>query len=247
MIRKKKILIIIPSRLKSSRLKQKALRMILKKAMIIRVVEHTMKFKIGKVVVAAGDKKIQKLLMRNSLESYLSVNSHNSGTDRIQEIYKNFFNGYDYILNLQGDMPYFKKELLTDTLSLLEDDQADIGTAACILDPADYQNPNVVKVRVSLKNKQGFAQDFNRNVKSVNHCYRHIGIYAFRPKSLANFVMLEQSKNEKQRGLEQMRALDSGMKIKVALTNSKPFSVDTKEDLIKIRNFLKYKKNGIRC
>ena len=59
--------------------------------------------------------------------------------------------------------------------------------------------------------------------------------------------MLEQSKNEKQRGLEQMRALDSGMKIKVALTNSKPFSVDTKEDLIKIRNFLKYKKNGIRC
>ena len=109
MIRKKKILIIIPSRLKSTRLKTKALRMILKKQMIIRVVEHTMKFKIGRVIVAAGDKKIQKLLIRNSFESYLSINSHNSGTDRIQEIYKNFFNGYDYILNLQGDMPYFKK------------------------------------------------------------------------------------------------------------------------------------------
>ncbi len=246
MISKKKILIIIPSRLKSTRLKTKALRMILKKQMIIRVVEQTMKFKVGRVIVAAGDKKIQKLLIRNSFESYLSVNSHNSGTDRIQEIYKNFFNGYDYILNLQGDMPYFKKELLTDTLSLLEDDQADIGTAACILDPADYQNQNVVKVQVSFKNKQGFAQDFIRNVKSVNQCYHHIGIYAFRPKSLENFVMLKQSKNEKNRGLEQMRALDNGMKIKVALINSKPFSVDTKEDLIKIRNFLKHKHNEIR-
>ena len=84
--------------------------MILKKEMIIRVVEHTKKFKIGRVIVAAGDKKIQKLLIRNSFESYLSINSHDSGTDRIQEIYKNFFNGYDYILNLQGDMPYFKEK-----------------------------------------------------------------------------------------------------------------------------------------
>ena len=144
-------------------------------------------------------------------------------------------------------MPYFKKELLTETLSLLEDDQVDIGTAACLLDPADYKNPNVVKVQVSFKNKQGFAQDFNRKVKSVNQCYHHVGIYAFRPKSLENFVMLRQSKNEKQRRLEQMRALDNGMKIKVALINSKPFSVDTKEDLKKIRNFLKHKNNEIRC
>lgn len=243
MTRKKKILILIPSRLRSKRLEKKSLRMILRKPMIVRVVEQAIKLKMGKVVVAAGDKKIKNLLDRYKIESYLSKKTHKSGTDRIHEIYKNFFRSYDTIVNLQGDMPYFKKELVEKTVELLECKKTDIGTAACNLDKKDFKNPNVVKVKVNFRNNQGVAKDFTRKIKSINQYYHHIGIYVFRPKSLTNFIMCKQSFNEKERGLEQMRALDNNMTIKVSLVNSKPIGVDTKNDLKEIRIFLRKKKN----
>ena len=243
MIRKKKILILIPSRLRSKRLENKSIRMILRKPMIVRVVEQAIKLKMGKVVVAAGDKKIKNLLDRYKIESYLSKKTHKSGTDRIYEIYKNFFGDYNIIVNLQGDMPYFEKELVEKTVELLECNKTDIGTAACNLDEKDLKNPNVVKVKVNFKNNRGIAKDFTRKIKSIKQFYHHIGIYVFRPKSLTNFIMCKQSFNEKERSLEQMRALDNDMIIKVSLLNSKPIGVDTKEDLREIRIFLKDKKN----
>ena len=105
-------------------------------------------------------------------------------------------------------------------------------------------NKNVVKVRVKMdKNKKGFAKDFFRESSSSNHLYHHIGIYIYTSYSLRKFISLSQTTNEKNRKLEQMRALDNKLKIKVALTNHEPFSVDTLSDLRKIRYFLKMKQN----
>ena len=93
------------------------------------------------------------------------------------------------------------------------------------------------------KNKKGFAKDFFRESSSSNHLYHHIGIYIYTSYSLRKFISLSQTTNEKNRKLEQMRALDNKLKIKVALTNHEPFSVDTLSDLRKIRYFLKMKQN----
>ncbi len=231
-----KLIIIIPARLESVRLKKKLLKEIKKVPMIIRVAENAIKQNLGEVWVATDSKKIFNLCNRNKINSLMTSQKNKSGTDRIAEAYKLIKKNFDLIVNLQGDLPIFRKELIQKTVNLFSDPKTEISSAVCDLKNEELNDKNIVKAQVNLDEKnQGFAIDFIRKIKSKKNFFHHIGIYVYRPDTLEKFVRLKQSKNELERKLEQMRAMDNSMKIKLVKVQEIPPSVDTIDDLKKIR------------
>ena len=242
--KKKKILILVPARLSSTRLPKKVIKLINGKPLIVLVAERAKKYNLGKVVVASGDKKICSILSNYKIESYLTQKTHLSGTDRIFEIYDKFFKEYDLIVNLQGDIPYFEKNLIEDTLDIMNDPEVEIGTAACKLLETEVEDKNIVKVKSILNNQnQGYCIDFKRVIEKTTNFYHHIGIYVYSAKSLRKFVGLRPTENEINRSLEQMRALDNNMILKMKLVGHSPIGVDTVEDLKKIRKKFRNNEN----
>ena len=241
--KKKRIVIIIPARLKSIRLEKKLLREVNGLPMIVRVAQRAKELALGRVIVGTDSLEIFNICEKNNIESMMTKSEHNSGTDRINEVYNNIEEDFDLIVNLQGDLPVFRKELFEKTIKLFLDDSVDIGSAVCDLKDEEILDRNIVKAEVLLdKSNSGFAIDFVRNPpQQSNNLYHHIGIYIYRPKILKKFVKLPQSINEKERSLEQMRAMDNNLKIKLVKVSHNPPSVDTIEDLTKIR--LHFKKN----
>tara|TARA_B100000989_G_C19529822_1_gene468961 strand:- start:1244 stop:1888 length:645 start_codon:yes stop_codon:yes gene_type:complete len=213
--------------------------------MIVRVANLAKSLKLGEVLVASGNEKISAILNKFNIDSVLTENSHISGTDRIFEAFKKIkIKKINLIINLQGDIPYFSKELISRLIFLMKDKTIDIGTAVTELKKNDLKNLNIVKAHAVL-NKLGIgkAKDFNRTVDSLKNNHHHIGVYAFKPESLEMFVKLDSSASEKKRNLEQMRALDNKMNLKVIKVLETPLSVDTLDDLKVARNFFKkYKK-----
>ena len=237
-------IILIPARLNSSRLKKKLLRNINGKPIIIRVAKLAESLKIGDVIVGTDSKEILNICKQNKIKSVLTKKTHLSGTDRVHEVYKSLKKSYDVIVNLQGDLPVFEKKMFSQLIELFNDNSVEIGSAVCDLTGNELSDSNVVKAIVKLnKSKNGFAVDFKRSVEFNINVYHHIGIYAFKPNALEKFVNLPQSDNEKKRSLEQMRALDHEMKIKLTKVSNAPPSVDTIEDLRRIR--LHFKKNNL--
>ncbi len=153
---------------------------------------------------------------------------------------KELKNNVDLIINLQGDMPNIKPNSISKLESLMRKNVCDIGTlASYIVDKNDITDTNVVKVEMDekLKSDDFFkAKDFFRMKKDSNHekIYHHIGIYAFTNIALAKYVKLARSKLEIQRNLEQMRAIENNMVLKVGFSDSTPLGVDTEEDLVKV-------------
>ena len=241
--KKKRIVIIIPARLKSIRLEKKLLKEVNGLPMIVRVAQSAKELKLGRVIVGTDSSEILNICEKNKIESMMTKTEHKSGTDRINEVYSNIEEEFDLIINLQGDLPVFRKELFEKTIKLFLDDSVDIGSAVCDLKNEEILDRNVVKAEVLLDNSNsGFAIDFVRGpIQQSNNLYHHIGIYIYRPKILKKFVKLPQSINEKKRSLEQMRAMDNNLKIKLVKVSHNPPSVDTIEDLKKIR--LHFKKN----
>ena len=185
-----KTIIIIPARLESKRLDKKLLRDIQGKPMIQRVVEKAKEYGFSKVIVATDSKEIFKLCKKNNFEVMMSLQKHKSGTDRINEVYSNIKEEFDLIVNLQGDLPIFRKELFEKTIKLFLDDSVDIGSAVCDLKDEEILDRNVVKAEVLLdKSNSGFAIDFARSpLQHRNNLYHHIGIYIYKPKVLEKFV-----------------------------------------------------------
>ena len=242
--KKKRIIIIIPARLKSMRLEKKLLRKVDGLPMIITVAKNAEKLKLGRVVVGTDSSEIQKICEKYNIESMITKTDHNSGTDRIYEVYTKIKDEFDLIVNLQGDLPIFRKELLEKTIELFMDNSVEIGSAICDLKNDEILDINVVKAKVKLdENNSGFAIDFIRVCKSHSNLYHHIGIYIYKPNALKKFVKLPQSLREKERKLEQMRAMDNNFKIKLVKVSHNPPSVDTIKDLQKIR--LHFKKNNL--
>ena len=238
-----KIIIIIPARLKSSRLSRKLLRTIHGKPMIQRVAEHAKNLGFKDVVVATDSNEIFNLCKQTKIKVIMSLKKHESGTDRVYEAYELQKKNYDIIINLQGDLPLFDRNLLDGLIKLFDDDKVQIGTAVCNLENDEVEDENIVKAKVLLENNIGYVKDFKRKISSKLNYYHHIGVYAFRPKVLRKFVNLNQSKNEVQRKLEQLRAMDNNLKIKTVKVDYNPPSVDTINDLRKIR--LIFKKNKL--
>ena len=238
-----KIIIIIPARLKSSRLSKKLLRTIHGKPMIQRVAEHAKNLGFKDVIVATDSNEIFNLCKQTKIRVIMSLKKHESGTDRVYEAYELQKKQYDIIINLQGDLPLFDRNLLDGLIKLFDDDKVQIGTAVCNLENDEVEDENIVKAKVLLENNIGYVKDFKRKISSKLNYYHHIGVYAFRPKVLKKFINLNQSKNEVQRKLEQLRAMDNNLKIKTVKIDYNPPSVDTINDLRKIR--LIFKKNKL--
>ena len=233
--------IIIPTRLGAKRFPNKPLAKINGVPMIIHVLNRAQESKVGEVLVATPDDEIFQVVKENGGRAILTKTDHLSGSDRIYEAYiKELKNNVDLIINLQGDMPNIKPHSISKLEKLMRSNDCDIGTLASnIVDKNDITDTNVVKVEMNemLKDDDFFkAKDFFRMKKDSNHekIYHHIGIYAFTNIALAKYVKLARSKLEIQRNLEQMRAMENNMVLKVGFSDSTPLGVDTEEDLVKV-------------
>ena len=242
----KKTAIIIPSRLDARRLPNKPLKLINNKEMILHVYEAAKKSNAGEVYVATPDQKIIDKVKSYGGNAILTENNHQTGTDRVFEVFKKALNeSAEIIINLQGDMPNIEPESIKHLVDYMGQGKCEIATLAAPLSGDDEAyNQNVVKVFTKEPLKKltfSTATDFHRNITlgHNNFVYHHIGIYGFSNQVLINYVNFKRSKLELDRNLEQMRALENNMRIHVGLVNSKPLSVDTKEDLEKVKELMK--------
>ena len=243
-----KIAIIIPSRLDAQRLPNKPLKLINNKEMILHVYEAAVRSKVGEVYVATPDEKIIDTIKNAGGNVIKTSNEHETGTDRIYEVFKNNLNKYpNIIINLQGDMPNINPQDISDLVSYMKKGKCDIGTLASkISSEEEIVNPNVVKVSVQSKLSNSIFSDaldfFRIAVNLKDNLYHHIGIYAFTDKALIKYIDLKRTKLELERKLEQLRALENNMSIHVGYVETSPLSVDTEEDLIEVKKIMENKK-----
>ena len=235
--------IIIPTRLGAQRFPNKPLAKINNLPMIIHVLNRAQESKVGEVFVATPDKEIIEVVKKNGGKAVLTKSSHTSGSDRVYEVYENELKNkknFDLIINLQGDMPNIKPSSILKLAKLMSNRDCDIGTLASnIKNKKDMTNPNIVKVNTDqILTKDSFllAKDFFRIKNDLDNekIYHHIGIYAFTNIALTKYVKFAKSKLELERNLEQMRAMDNNLSIKVGLSDDNPLGVDTEEDLINV-------------
>jgi 3-deoxy-manno-octulosonate cytidylyltransferase (CMP-KDO synthetase) len=241
-----KTLIIIPSRLSATRLPGKPLLKINNLSIISHVFKRAQEANIGEVIVATEDQEIVDDVTKNGGSAILTGKNHKTGSDRIYEaLQKMNIKGVDLIMNLQGDEPVIEIEDIVNLNKKMIKNQSEIGTlAATIKDLKDLKNKNMVKVVTKKKlNEEQFleAETFLRSATNVNNIYHHIGIYCYTAETLERFVKLTQSQNEIKNRLEQLRALDNGIKINVAFAKSSPIGVDTEEDYIALKKIMEYK------
>ncbi|MBJ65435.1 MAG: 3-deoxy-manno-octulosonate cytidylyltransferase [Rhodobiaceae bacterium] len=239
-----KNLIIIPSRLESTRLPAKPLADINGDPMIVHVYKRAVEANIADVIVATGNIEIKKVIENAGGEAILTKQNHPSGSDRVFEAMNIYDpnNSYHNIVNLQGDLPNIDKKALSKIVNLLTNNEADISTlGAKIISEVDFGNPNIVKAYVKDISTSNQVEDFNRKFDEDKnkYLYHHIGIYGYKRESLKRFVELKQTKEELKRKLEQMRALENGMTIVMDLISKLPISVDTEEDLELAREVIK--------
>ena len=241
-----KTLTIIPSRLSATRLPDKPLLKINDLSIISHVFKRAQEANIGDVVVAAEDEEIVDDVIKNGGRAILTSRNHKTGTDRIYEaLQKLEVKNVDLIMNLQGDEPSINIEDIKNLNKKMISNQSKMGTlAAKMKDLKDLDNENVVKVITNENlNNDGFskAKNFLRRSSKVANIYHHIGIYCYSTETLKKFVQLNQSKNEIENRLEQLRVLDNNIEIKVALASSSPIGVDTKEDYLALKKIMEYK------
>ena len=231
-----KNLIIIPARLESTRLPNKPLADINGEPMIAHVYKRAKEANIANVIVAAGNVEIKEAIETIGGEAILTNPDHASGSDRIYEALNKYDkeSKFDTIINLQGDLPNIHKDALSKIVSLLESNDADISTLGVkISSEEEFLNPNIVKAYVKNILKSNYVDDFDRrfDIGKENFLYHHVGIYGYKRKALEAFIGFDQSEAEVERKLEQMRAIENGMKIVLGLIDELPISVDTQEDL----------------
>ena len=239
-----KTAIIIPSRLDAVRLPNKPLELINNKEMILHVYEAAQKTNTGDVYVATPDQKIIDVITKNGGKAILTEVNHQTGTDRIYEVFKNHLKSEpDLIINLQGDMPNIDPKAITNLVSYMSEGKCDIGTLASTFS-SETELADENNVKVATKNKLKINQFdqaidfFRQDTKEYENYFHHVGIYAFTNKALVRYVSLKRSKLELERKLEQLRALENSMSIHVGYINSSPLSVDTKSDLMEVRKIM---------
>ena len=242
-----KTLIIIPSRLSATRLPGKPLLKINGLSIISHVVRKAQKANIGEVIVAAEDQEIIDDVEKNHCKAILTSNEHKTGTDRIYEAIKKLkLKDVDLVMNLQGDEPLMDIDDIKNLNNHMIKNKSEIGTLASIISNKNSaNNTNVVKVQTKeklIKTSFPEAVSFMRKSNEINeNIYNHLGIYCYQIDTLKKFVSLQQTPNEKESSLEQLRALDNGIKINVALAKSSPIGIDTKEDFVAIKKIMEYK------
>lgn len=239
-----KTLILIPARMASTRLPGKPLADICGLPMIVQVAMRAKDAQAGRIVVAVDHQDVFDAVTAAGFEAVMTRVDHQSGSDRIYEaLLKSDPQGKaEIVINVQGDLPTIEPETIRAALRPLENPAVDIATLTVeIEDEDEKRNPNVVKVVGSpLSETRLKALYFTRT--SAPHgegpLYHHIGLYAYRRAALEKFVSLPPSTLEKRESLEQLRALEAGMRIDVEIVQSIPLGVDTPADLEKARRLL---------
>lgn len=236
-------LILIPARMASTRLPGKPLADIAGVPMIVHVLRRAEAARIGEAVIATDSEAVAAAVEKAGGRAIMTRTDHASGSDRIYEALEALDpeRRVEVVVNVQGDLPTIDPAEIRAALGPLADPAVDIATlAAEITDPAELTNPNVVKaIGKEVAPGRLNAITFTRaDATGPGPHYHHIGLYAYRRAALERFVKLPPSENERRERLEQLRALDAGMRIDVALVKSVPLGVDTPEELAKARAML---------
>ena len=237
-----KTAIIIPARYGSSRLEGKPLIEVGGKPIIQWVYEKAQASKLADIIiVATDDRRIFDAVKAFGGEAEMTSSEHKCGSDRIKEVVMRHPE-ISYIVNLQGDEPLIKPESI-DAFArhVQEDDNADISTLIRKITPQEAENPNLVKCVVD---NSGFALYFSRSKipfernEGKADFYGHLGIYGYKREALIKMTELSQSTYEQAESLEQLRALQNGMKIKTSVVDFVPVGIDTAEDLEKFKSII---------
>jgi 3-deoxy-manno-octulosonate cytidylyltransferase (CMP-KDO synthetase) len=237
-------LVLIPARMASTRLPGKPLADIAGLPMIVQVLRRAEAAKIGRAVVATDTDEIASAVRAHGGEAVLTRSDHPSGSDRIFEALQRLDpeGRVETIVNLQGDLPTIDPAIIRRVVEPLADAAVDIATLAVeITRDAERADPNVVKAVAAFgSNRIARALYFSRATVPANQGphYHHIGIYAYRRGALERFVALPPGLLEKRERLEQLRALEAGMRIDVALVDTLPLGVDTPAELERARAIL---------
>lgn len=244
-----KVLGVIPARYASSRLMGKPLIEIGGISMIQRVYEQVKKAeRIDKVVVATDDQRIFDHIKSFGGKVMMTSNTHQSGTDRCAEVAAAYQNEFDIVVNIQGDEPFIQPEQINQLVDFMKTADFQIGTLARLLeDTGDIFNPNIVKVIFAYQKAIYFSRHpipYIRDFENENWVYqydfhKHIGMYAFRMKTLLAITQLFTSKLEFAEGLEQLRWLENGYSIGIQTTKLESMGIDTPADVQKAEQFLK--------
>ncbi len=248
-------LVIIPARLKATRLPNKPLLPIGNLPMLGHCWQQACKAEIGEVFIAAGDEKIAIEMQALGAQVILTDQDLPSGSDRIWQAFERQkavspdIANVQAIVNMQGDLPFINPKILKDTLETLIASNSDVATPVVrITSSHERDAPQVVKAVCGLnqdenehlqEHKTARALYFSRNAvpSGIGNYYHHIGIYAWKVDALERFVNLEQSPLEKREKLEQLRALEAGMHIEVVEVEDTVIGIDTPDDLEKARLF----------
>ncbi len=239
-------LIVIPARLGSTRLPGKVLADINGKSLIVRAYECAVASKVGDVVVACDDEKVKKSIEEIGGTAVITDPELPSGTDRVFAAWRMFdkTNKYQYIINVQGDLPFVDAEFIQKADEVVKESDCDLSTLATPIRDESYKLPSVVKPVIAFtEENKGRALYFSRSLVPYNGpYYNHVGIYCFQAESLIKFVSLPQSTLEKTEKLEQLRALENGMTIGITVVDKEsPISIDTYEDLDRAIKYAKEK------
>ena len=219
---------VIPGRLNSTRFPKKIVYSLNGKSVIQHVYDNAKESKLLNHLVIAIDSMETLSYLNKNCETVLTSQRHESGTDRVAEVAGKI--NCNIIVNIQGDEPNIDADIIDNLIRLFDDPNVEMASVASTdLNEKDLDNSNVVKVSLDKENN---AKTFERSSNNKNAEYfRHIGIYAYRKKTLEKFTNLEQSENERKLKLEQLRALDNNIAIKLLITDFQHRSIDVKEDL----------------
>ena len=249
-------IVVIPARLAATRLPDKPLADIHGEPMIVHVWRRAMEAGLARVVVATDTPAIAEAIIAVGGEAAMTRADHASGSDRVFEAVEALdpARRHDPVINLQGDLPTIDPDSIRAVLQPFEaadggaplsDDGrgADVSSLVTeITEPAERDNPNVVKAAVAFPPgaRSARALYFSRQAIPAGEgpLYHHIGLYGFRRDALARFVALPPGQLEEREKLEQLRALEAGMRIDVVLVDTVPLGVDTPEDLERARTLL---------
>ena len=237
-------IVLIPARLAATRLPRKPLADIGGRPMILHVVDRAVAAGVGPVAVATDSPEIAAALAGSAARVAMTRAGHPSGSDRIYEALKALDpeGRHDVIVNVQGDLPTVEPDSIAAALKPLDDDEVAIATiAAEIRVEHERTDPNVVKVvGTPVRPNHLRALYFTRATAPTGEGphYHHIGLYAYRRTALARFVTLQPSPLEKREKLEQLRALEAGMRIDVMIVDAVPLGVDTEADLERARQLI---------
>ena len=238
-------IIMIPARMASTRLPNKPLADIHGEPMIVQVWRRAVEADLGRVVVACGEAAIAEAVRAAGGEAILTDPDLPSGSDRIHAalVTVDPHGRHDAIINLQGDLPVLEPKTVKATLDLLDREEVDIGTVAAeITLDEERTSTSVNKAVVAWEQPdalRGRALYFTKApAPTGGPMFHHIGIYCYRPEVLTRFVALPPSPLEKMEKLEQLRALEAGMRIDVARVDTVPLGVDTAADLERARLLL---------